>query len=54
MNVLSSVHCAIPSVCFEETETLPVLLEELSPSLPAVSSVLLPDLDGPNKHNMQN
>jgi len=51
VNVLSSVHCAIPSVCFEETALLPALLEEISPFLPAASSVLLLDLDGPNKHN---
>jgi len=48
VNVLSSVHCAIPSVCFEETALLPALLEEISPFLPAVSSVLLLDLDGPS------
>lgn len=51
VNVLSSVHCAIPSVCFEETALLPALLEEISPFLPAVSSVLLLDLDGPNTNN---
>lgn len=51
MHVQSSVHCAIPSVCSEETVLLPVLLADISPFLPAVSSVLLLDLDGPNRHN---
>lgn len=54
MNVLSSVHCAIPSVCFGETGLLPALLEAISPFLPAVSSVLLLDPDGPNKNNTKN
>lgn len=54
VNVLSSVHCANPSICFEETVLLPALLEGISPFLPAVSSVLLLDLDGPNKHNTIN
>lgn len=53
VNVLSSVHCAIPSVCFEEIVLLPALLEEISPFLPAVSSVLLLDLDGPNNNNIK-
>jgi hypothetical protein len=47
VNVLSSIHCAIPSIWFEETVTLPVLLARISPFLPAVSSVLLLDLDDP-------
>ena len=54
VNVLSSVHCAIPSICFAETELLPVLLADISPFLPAVSSILLLDLDGPNMDNTQN
>ena len=54
VHVPSSVHCAIPSVCSEETALLPVLLEDISPFLPAVSSVLLLDLDAPNTHNTKN